>query len=152
MIHIADPNSRGKYRNGKTGVYNMMHPEKFTGTEKPVYKSNLEFLFMRYADTNPAIVQWGYENCSIKYLDKSTNPAKVRRYFIDFVCKVRVGSLFKTVWVEIKPKSETHKPRSNANVKTQLIWVKNQCKWEAATQLAKLKGYEFHVITEEELN
>jgi len=46
---------------------------------------------MRYLDENPSIVQWGYETCFIKYLDKSSTPPKVRRYFIDFVAKVKVG-------------------------------------------------------------
>ena len=112
MIHIANPNSRGKYRNAKTGVYNMMHPEKFTGTEKPVYKSNLEFLFMRYADTNPAIVQWSYEPKPIKYIDKSSSPPKVRRYFIDIVAVAQVGLVKKTIWIEVKPYSETVRPKN----------------------------------------
>jgi hypothetical protein len=47
---------------------------------------------MIYADKNPAIIQWGYENRVIKYLDQSSRPAKVRRYYIDFVCRVRVGN------------------------------------------------------------
>jgi len=130
----------------------MLHPEKFTGAETPIYKSELERLFMRYADSNPAIVSWGYEKAVIKYLDQSTNPAKVRRYYIDFVCKVRVGPAFKTVWVEIKSSCETRKPGKNANPKTILTWIKNTCKWQCARQLAKSKGYEFHILTEKELS
>lgn len=84
---------------------------------------------MLYADKNPAILKWGYENRVIKYLDQSCRPAKVRRYYVDFVCLVRVGSQVKTVWVEIKPYSETVKPKSNANPKTIMTWIKNTCKW-----------------------
>ena len=106
---------------------------------------------MRYADENDMIVQWGYENCHIKYLDESSYPAKVRRYFIDFVCKVKIGSVYKTIWVEIKPKCETVKPKPNCNPKTMITWIKNSCKWKAARALAMSKGYEFKILTEEEL-
>ena len=151
MVTIANKDARGKYSNAQTGAFLMTHPEKFAGHETPVYKSKLEYCFMRYADTNPAIIQWGYETTNIKYLDLSSNPAKVRRYYIDFVCKVKIGDVIKTVWVEIKPFCETHKPRANANPKTLLTWVKNSCKWKAATLLAKSKGYEFKILTEKEL-
>lgn len=116
------------------------------------FKSELERLFMAYADKNPAIVSWGYEKTVVKYLDQSSKPAKVRRYYVDFVCKVRVGSVFRTIWVEIKPSCETRKPGRNASPKTILTWIKNTCKWQCARQLAKSRGYEFHVLTEKELS
>lgn len=106
-----------------------------------------------YADSNPAIVQWGYESISpIKYLDKSVNPPKVRRYYMDFVCKVRVGNSYKTVWIEVKSSAETKPPPKNAKPKTVAIWLKNSSKWEAARQMAKAKGVEFKIITEEQLS
>lgn len=151
MISVVNPNKRGKYKNSKTGRFFMKNPQKFLGNEIPIYKSQLEWLCMRYLDENPSVVQWGYETCFIKYLDKSSNPPKVRRYFIDFVAKVKVGQLVKTVWIEIKSKKETTKPKANAKLEDQLIWLKNQCKWEAAIALAKSKGYDFKVITEEQL-
>ena len=152
MIHVANKEHRGKYSNARCGVFIMRHPEKYIGTMPCEFKSSLEFYFMKYADSNPAIVQWGYETASpIKYLDKSSNPPKVRRYYVDFVCKVRVGSQTRTVWVEIKPKSETHKPKANCSPKTMLTWVKNSCKWDAAIKLAKAKGYDFKILTEEQL-
>ena len=153
MIRVnKNPGSRGKYGNAKSGIFIPKHPEKICCPGPLEYKSNLEYLFCRYADDNPAIVSWGYENAVVKYLDQSTNPAKVRRYYIDFVCKVRVGSGFKTVWVEIKNSCETRKPGKNASPKTILTWIKNTCKWQCAKQLAKSKGYEFHVLTEKELS
>lgn len=107
---------------------------------------------MAYADANPAIVQWGYETAApVKYLDRSVFPPKVRRYYVDFVCKVRVGQAYRTVWVEIKPKCETVRPGAKCSPKTMAVWVKNSCKWAAAIQLARLKGYEFKILTEEQL-
>ena len=107
---------------------------------------------MHYVDKNPSVVSWGYEGTAIKYFDKSRG--KVRRYFIDFSIVVKVGPVHKTIWVEIKPECETHPPKGRArtDAKAQMTWMTNQCKWEAASKLAKSKGYEFHVITEKQLN
>ena len=150
MIRIPSER-RGKYSNAQHGRFFPRHPEKFTGTEAPEFKSSLERSFMLYADKNPAIVQWGYENRVIKYLDQSSRPAKVRRYYVDFVCRVRVGSQIKTVWVEIKPYCETVKPKSNANPKTIMTWIKNTCNTQSARILAKSKNAEFRILTEREL-
>ena len=153
MIKVnKDLSKRSKYKNAHVGIFIPKHPEKVCCEGPLQYKSNLEYLFCKYADDNPAIVQWGYEKTVIKYLDQSSHPAKVRRYYIDFVCKVRVGSVYKTVWVEIKPSCETRKPGRNANPKTILTWIKNTCKWQCARQLAKSKGCEFHILTEKELS
>lgn len=151
MIRIPSETRRGKYSNAHHGKFIPKHPEKFLGTETPEYKSELERSFMRYADGNPAIVQWGYESRVVKYLDQSCSPAKVRRYYVDFVCRVRVGSAVKTVWVEIKPYCETVKPKSTASPKTIRTWIKNTCKWQSARMLAKSKNAEFKILTEHEL-
>lgn len=152
MIHVASKDHRGKYSNAKTGKFIMKHPAKFCGSCQPQYKSSLEKIFMMYADRNPAIVQWGYETAApVKYLDRSSNPPKVRRYYVDFVCKIRVGSMVKTVWIEIKPKSETVAPKRTASPRTIALWVKNSCKWQAARAVAKSLGYEFKILTEDQL-
>ena len=152
MVHIADKNSRGKYNNAICGVFLPQHPEKYTGNGKIEYKSGLELKFMMYVDRNPNVVSWGYEGTTIKYFDRARG--KVRRYFIDFSIVVKVGPIRKTIWVEIKPESETHPPKGRArnDNKAQLTWMTNQSKWEAAKALARSKGYEFHVITEKQLN
>ena len=152
MVHIADKNNRGKYCNAISGIFLPQHPEKYTGCGKIEYKSKLELSFMHYVDRNPNVVSWGYEGTTIKYFDRARG--KVRRYFIDFSIVVKVGPIRKTIWIEIKPESETHPPRGRArnDCKAQMTWMTNQSKWEAATKLARSKGYEFHVITEKQLN
>ena len=77
MIHIANAQNRGKYSHAKTGTFIPSAPQKYIGKEAPVYKSQLEFLMMRYLDTNPNIVYWNYEPTSIKYFDTVKN--KIRR-------------------------------------------------------------------------
>lgn len=152
MVHIADKNNRGKYNHAQCGVFLPQHPEKYTGKERPEYKSALELKFMMYVDRNPNIVSWGYEGTTIKYFDRARG--KVRRYFIDFSIVVKVGPVHKTIWVEVKPESETHPPKGRArnDNKAQMTWMTNQSKWEAAKALARSKGYEFHIITEKQLN
>ena len=152
MVHVADKNNRGKYNNAATGVFIPQHPEKYNGSGQIIYKSALELKFMMYVDRNPNIVSWGYEGTTIKYFDRARG--KVRRYFIDFSIVVKIGPVRKTIWVEIKPESETHPPKGKHknNTQSQMVWMTNQSKWEAAKALAKSKGYEFHVITEKQLN
>lgn len=148
---VAVHQNKGKYSNAVTGTFIPQHPEKYVGTEKPIYKSHLELQFMMYVDRNPNIVSWGYEGTTIKYYDRARG--RVRRYYIDFSIVVKAGPVHKTIWVEIKPESETHPPKgkSRTDSRAQMTWMTNQSKWEAAAKLAKAKGYEFHVITEKQL-
>lgn len=143
---------RGKYNNAATGTFFPTHPEKYKGSKAPVYKSGLEMRCMMYLDKNPSIISWSYEPTSIKYLDKSQNPPKVRRYFIDFIAVAQVGPVKKIIWIEVKPSSETKAPKNKTNIKAQLTWLCNQSKWQAAKQLAESQGKVFYVLTEKELN
>ena len=149
QVHIG---KRGKYSNAETGRYYPLHPEKYKGSQLPVFKSGLERRMMMYLDRNSSILSWSYEPKAIRYIDKTSCPLKVRRYFIDFVAQVKAGPLVKTVWLEVKPLCEATPPKNPKNINASLLWIKNNCKWQAATQLAKSKGAEFHVITEEQLN
>lgn len=143
---------RGKYNNAATGTFFPQHPEKYKGSAAPIFKSSLELRMMQYLDKSPSIASWTYEPKAIRYVDKSTCPPKVRRYFIDFVAVVKQGPIQKTVWLEVKPYCESRPPKSKENAAANLLWLKNSSKWSAASQLAKSKGFEFHVITEKELN
>ena len=142
-------NKRGKYNNAKTGIFKPLNPNKYNGQVPIVFKSQLEYLAMRYLDSNPSIMSWSYESQSIKYFDKIRN--KVRRYFIDFVAIAKIGNVKKTIWLEIKSKDETKPPKNKKNTDALSTYVTNMCKWESASKLAKSKGYQFQILTEEQL-
>ena len=148
MIQVHQ-GKRGKYNNAKTGKYIPLNPSKYIGAELPVFKSDLERLCMIYLDKNPSIVQWGYEGSAIKYFDKVTN--RVRRYYIDFIAIAKVGNMKKTIWIEVKTKEETLPPTNKKNLQAMSTFLTNTCKWEAAKLLAASKGYQFAILTEEQL-
>lgn len=150
MVTIANPNKRGKYSNAKVGRYFPLNIDKYEGKDYPIFKSSLEHKMMLYLDKNESIVKWSYEPMSIKYFDKIKN--KVRRYYIDFTAIVKTGNILKRIWLEVKPDCETKKPKNPNNIKANVTYITNCCKWDAAQKLAKSKGYEFHIITEKQLN
>lgn len=107
---------------------------------------------MRYCDMNPKIIKWNYEGLSIKYLDKSQKPEKVRNYHIDFVIYVNSPTGIKKIWVEVKQSSEVKKPINESDVRSLQTWIKNQCKWKQAVTTAAKNNAQFKIITEEQLN
>jgi hypothetical protein len=109
---------------------------------------------MRWADHNPAITSWGSESIVIPYQNPLTG--RVSRYFVDnnITIKAKDGTTKKYL-IEIKPSIQTLPPKATRNTKSlmrkQAEYIKNRAKWEAASQWAKKKNYEFTIITEKHL-
>lgn len=143
-------------RKYQTGKYKPIHPEKYEGDPTEItWRSSWEFKFMRWCDHNPNILKWGSETIVIPYICKTDN--RPHRYFTDFVIKVRTkDGRLKTYIVEVKPKKQTMPPakpkrKTKYYLEEVMTYAKNVSKWSAAEQYCKDRGYEFKIITEDDL-
>ncbi len=120
-----------------------------------VYRSLWELRVMKYLDENPAIIEWGSEELAIPYICPTDN--RWHRYFPDFIVKARLPDGKSQVMIlEVKPKKETKEPKKKKKVTKQYItevmtWGKNQAKWKAATEYCADRGWQFKLITEDQL-
>ncbi len=140
-----------KYRQG---IFVPQNIDKFIG-ERAVYRSGLELKFFRFCDNNANVLKWGSENIKIPYtspLDK-----RVHRYHIDNYVIIKEGEQITKYCIEIKPFSQTQKPKTKYRQKKHLIYdqkqyIINMAKWEAAKKYCKGRGYSFLILTERELS
>jgi hypothetical protein len=132
--------------------YTPIFPEKYTGDPTNIImRSSWETMFASWCDKNPSVVKWSSEETIIPYRCPTDN--HIHRYFVDFKITVNTG---KTYLVEVKPYKQTQLPeypgrRTQRYLMESLTFMKNQAKWEAATNYAKDRGWEFKIITEHEL-
>jgi hypothetical protein len=139
------------------GKYHPSFPKKYKGDPTNIiYRSLWERKFCVYCDLNENIIEWQSEEKFIPY--RSPIDGKVHRYFPDFLIKVKEsdGSI-KKYMVEIKPKKQTIPPPKPQKQTKRYIsevyeYAKNQAKWEAAREWCADRGYEFKIITEDNLN
>ena len=144
----------GKYNQGH---FRPQNPQKYLGNPNNiVYRSGWELKFMKWCDRNENVLEYGSEEFFIPYFDPTTS--RVRRYFPDFIIKVREqsGEIKKYV-IEVKPKRQTIPPvqTSKKRTRTYITEVKtyamNQAKWAAAEEWCKDRMIEFKIITEDNL-
>lgn len=138
------------------GKYKPSFPEKYSGdSTNIIYRSLWERKFCVYCDLNENILSWSSEEKAIPY--RSPIDGKIHRYFPDFLIKVKEsnGSI-KKYMIEIKPSKQTVPPKKPQRQTKKYIsevyeYAKNQSKWEAAKDWCADRGYEFKIITENEL-
>ena len=134
------------------GKYQPDNPKKYKGDPTNIImRSSWETMFASWCDKNPSVVKWSSEETIIPYRCPTDN--HIHRYFVDFKITVNTG---KTYLVEVKPYKQTQLPeypgkRTQRYLIESLTFMKNQAKWEAATNYAKDRGWEFKIITEHEL-
>ncbi len=132
--------------------YIPVFPEKYVGDPTNIImRSSWETRFASWCDKNPSIVRWSSEETIIPYRCPTDN--LIHRYFVDFKITTING---KTYLVEVKPKSQTQPPvypgkKTQRYLTESLTFMKNQAKWKAADSYAKDRGWEFKIITEQEL-
>ena len=135
--------------------YKPNNPKKYNGDYRNIIcRSNWERKFCSWCDLNENILEWGSEEFWIAY---RAPDGKVRRYFPDFIMKVKeqTGEI-KTYVIEVKPAKQTRRPKPRKKVtKSYLYECKtyevNQAKWKAAREWCADRKVEFKIITEKEL-
>ena len=138
------------------GKYKVRCPYKYKGDPtKVIYRSLWELKFMRYCDSNINILEWGSEEMYVWY--KSPVDNRPHRYFPDFYIKTKESSgKIKKYIIEVKPKRQTKPPakpkrQTKGYLREAFEYAKNQAKWKAANEWCIDRGFEFKVLTENEL-
>ena len=138
------------------GKYKPSFPDKYNGNPvNIIYRSLWERKFMVFCDTNADVLEWSSEETVVRYYDPISK--KIRRYFPDFLIKVKTNEgVIKKYMIEIKPKKQTVPPPKPQRQTKRYIsevyeYAKNQSKWEAAKEWCADRGYEFKVLTEDNL-
>jgi|TARA_B100000035_G_scaffold258291_1_gene228571 hypothetical protein len=138
------------------GKYQPSFPRKYKGdSSNIVYRSLWERKFMVYCDKNENILEWGSEEIALPYRSPVDN--RVHRYFPDFYIKVKENNgRIKKMIVEIKPlkqciEPKVQKKKTKGYIFEVVEYAKNQAKWAAAKEWCLDRGYEFKVLTENEL-
>jgi hypothetical protein len=139
-----------------SGKFRPRNPQKYMGDHTNiVYRSSWECKVMDWLDRNSNIISWASEELVVPY--KSPVDGRFHRYFPDFLVKVKgnTGST-KTLMLEVKPKYQTMEPKQKKRITKQYInevttWGVNQAKWKAATNYCLDRGWEFKILTEDDL-
>jgi hypothetical protein len=112
---------------------------------------------MVFCDENSSVIEWSSEEVIVPYV--SPIDGKFHRYFVDFYVKVKsTDEKTKVYLIEVKPKSQTKQPEppktkktSKSKIAEMRNWIINNAKWSAARSLCEDKGWEFKILTEENL-
>jgi hypothetical protein len=139
------------------GKYQLKNPSKYKGNPTLViYRSLWERSYMKKLDLNENILEWSSEEIALPY--KSPLDNRIHKYYPDFYVKERLsdGTIKKYI-VEIKPKKQTLEPKvpkrkTKGYMYEVYEYVKNRAKWEVAEEWCADRGYEFKILTEEDLN
>jgi hypothetical protein len=138
------------------GKFTPKNPNKYRGdSTNVIFRSLWELKVMKQLDENPSILEWSSEEVVVPYYDPST--MRRRRYFPDFLVKAKkTDGTIQTMMLEVKPKAQTIEPKVQKRKTKKYItevttWVTNQSKWEAAKEYCIDRGWEFKLITEDNL-
>ena len=138
------------------GAFKPKNPGKYNGDSTSIiYRSSWELRFMSYLDSHKDVKYWSSEELVIPY--RSPIDGKVHRYFPDFwIKKVNRAGKLDTVVVEIKPFYQTVEPTAQKKLTKKYLyvvktWGVNSAKWKAANNYCLDRGWQFMIMTENEL-
>lgn len=140
----------------KQGFFKPKFPSKYRGDPTNiVYRSGWEKRVMQSLDENLSVIGWSSEEVVIPYISPVDN--RRHRYFVDFYVEARAadGSV-KVMLLEVKPAAQVAPPqppkrKTKRFISEVMTYGVNQAKWEAAKSYCDTKGWEFKIITENEL-
>jgi hypothetical protein len=131
------------------GSYTVLNRDKYVGNGVPRYRSGWELSFMKFCDTNDAILQWASESIAIPYRHPLTG--KMTQYIPDFLIMYRTrDNTIRAELIEIKPKKQSV-IESKMSSRDRAVVAINYSKWDAATKWARKNGLSFRVITENDM-
>jgi hypothetical protein len=138
------------------GRFSPKHPKKYKGdSTNIIFRSLWERKVMSYLDENPNVLEWSSEEIIVPYISPIDN--RYHRYFPDFLIKVKqTDGTSRTILIEVKPKHQTVEPKSQKRKTKQYItevttWATNQAKWQYAKEYCLDRGWEFKILTEDEI-
>lgn len=140
-IKHLKPTKSGRYQQGyiKPETCKKLFPS--ISNEPIIYRSSYEYKFIVWLENDKRVKHWGSECFCIPYMfvDGTTH-----RYYPDYFVEMTDGT---KMVVEIKPYNQTQKP-VNENCWAFKEYTRNKCKWKAAMEFCKSKGYVFKILTE----
>jgi len=139
------------------GKFTPENPSKYAGdTSNIIYRSGWERRCMKFFDNNPSILQWASEEVVIPYYDTATK--KVRRYFPDFLIKIKdKNGKEKTHLIEVKPSKDMRPPVGGMGKKKSTVlyemktYQMNRDKFAAARKWCDDRNIIFDIWTEKHL-
>ena len=139
-----------------SGRFSPKNPKKYAGDPtKIIFRSLWELRVMKSLDENPNVIEWKSEEIAIPYISPVDN--RRHRYFPDFIVKVRRSDgTTHIMMLEVKPKAQTVEPKTQKKKTKRYItevmtWGVNSAKWSAAREYCTDKGWEFKLITEDNI-
>lgn len=136
------------------GKYTPKNPQKYKGdSTNIVFRSSWELQIMQYLDNHNDVLWWASEELAIPYISPVDNLK--HRYYPDFIFCLEKNNTRKVHMWEIKPYKQTIMPKPRKKTQKYIqecaTFSINQEKWRAADIFCQKQGWEFKVITEEDL-
>lgn len=144
-IKQLKPQKNSRYKQGYINPKSCKKLIPGTSAEKIIYRSSYELKFITWLENNSNVKVWGSECFYIPYMfvDGTTH-----KYYPDYFVEMTDGT---KLVVEIKPYNQTQKP-INENCWAAKEYTRNKCKWAAAIEFCKNKGYRFKILTEKTIS
>lgn len=144
-IKQLKPQKNSRYRQGYIDPRSCKKLIPGISMEKIIYRSSYELKFITWLESNSNVKQWGSECFYIPYMfvDGTTH-----KYYPDYFVEMTDGT---KMVIEVKPYNQTKKP-VNENCWAAKEYTRNKCKWAAALEFCKSKGYKFKILTEKTIN